>query len=153
MTLSLLFHIWVDGTDGIEDDVSELVSSASYSDMIDGVEGTIGAARKCIPRGVGKWSLMGDNHCSIFSIDFVLFLLVRSEMVRSGTMWDTAMVIIISSLSSSIIGLRALAFLRPAGEEGRYVVAGKRIRSAIVMYSSSQFWFGCTRFVQNRPDL
>jgi hypothetical protein len=80
MTLSLLFHICVDGSEGTDEDVSELVSSASYSDIAEGVAGMIGAARKCMPRGVGKWSLMGDSHCSIFSIDFVLFLLVRSEI-------------------------------------------------------------------------
>lgn len=37
----------------------------------------MGAARKCMPRGVGKWSLMGDSHCSIFSADLDLFLPVQ----------------------------------------------------------------------------
>lgn len=54
MTLSLPFHICVDGSEGTEEDVSELVSSASYPDIAEGVAGMIGAARKCMPRGVGK---------------------------------------------------------------------------------------------------
>ena len=86
-----------------------------------------------MPRGVGKWSLMGDSHCSIFSTDFDLFLRARSE---TGA-WDMDMVIVMSSPSSSIMGLRVLPCRRPWGEGGRYVVAGKRIKSAITIDSSN----------------
>lgn len=130
MTLALPFHNCVegiDGTDGTEEEVSEPVSSASYAETAEGVEGMIGAARKCIPRGVGKRSLMGDSHCSIFSPDLDLFIPVRSAF---GT-WDIDIVIVISSPSSSIMGFSVLPSLRPCGEGGRYVAAGKRMKSAI----------------------
>ena len=116
-TLSRLFHIFVEG---VEEEVRELASSASEAPspslaMYDGVAGRTGAARKCMPRGVGKWSLRGESHCSIFSVD-CLFLLLQSTTVSRS--WE----------GSSTMALRSLGgLLRACGEDGRKAVLGSSI--------------------------
>jgi hypothetical protein len=59
MVLARFFH-------RLDDAVSEAASSSVES--VEGDDGRIGAAIKCMPRGVGKWSLMGDIQATILEV-------------------------------------------------------------------------------------
>src|SRR5690349_20488165 len=103
--------------DGFEDDdCGELLSSAETAE---GDDGSTGAAMKWIPLGVGKWSLSGDSHCSIFRPEPFRFLIPR---------WWAACLGDMSSFSSSIIVLRRRPFPRPCEGEGSRYVALDRSR-------------------------
>lgn len=104
---------------GLEEEEGELLSS---TDAVEGDEGSIGADKKWKPRGVGKWSLRGDSHDTIFSLGDWAWILRFSGAARLCG----------CSTSSSIIVLSNLPGLRSCdGEGGRYVVDGKRTSSGI----------------------